>query len=112
MVSQHLHSEDSTMVWTDEIRKAFFIAAAIEADPVASRMAFKEAYSKAVAESRERGAPVVWEISLGWSKEGREPVIMDAVNRGRISMEYATKFLPPPPAPALPNLSGMRMLTA
>lgn len=87
--------EAATVVWTDEMAQAWGIALPIlDADKVAARMAFKRAYEKAVDEARQENRPVVWRASLGHDKAGREPVIRQAVELGRLSVERAAQLLP------------------
>ena len=63
-------------------------------DPVAARMAFKEAYVRAVDDARRTLRPVEWQLSLGWDPEGREPVVRQAQERGLLTAEQARKLLP------------------
>jgi hypothetical protein len=89
-------SEEQTAVWTDEIANAHSAAAPLLAlgDEVAARMAFKEAYVRLVTQARAARSPVVWRVSLGWDKAGREPAIARAVDQGRITVDTARRALP------------------
>jgi len=86
--------EESSVVWTDEMAEAMASARPLlmEGDPVAARMAFKETYTKLV--SANRGKPVRWWASFGFEKSGREAVVRDAVDRGRLTQSEAQLLLP------------------
>lgn len=94
LVAPLLQDEGPSVVWTEEIAEAFGVARALAQDPVAARMAFKEAYQRRVTEARAQDQPAKWRVSLGWSPEGREQVIQEAVAKGRLSIEYAQRLLP------------------
>jgi hypothetical protein len=88
-------SEGATVVWTDEMAKAWGIALPIIAsDKVAARMAFKQAYDRAVSEARQANAAPKWRASLGHDTTGRESVIRRAVELGQLTSGQATKLLP------------------
>lgn len=89
--------EAVTVVWTEEIRKAWAVSYRLlaEGDRVAARMAFKEAYVAAVQAARERREPVVWSVSLGTDPNGRSGPVLEAVEKGRIPLEHAQLWLPP-----------------
>lgn len=89
-------SESQSVVWTLEMKRAFFEAALplIGHDMVGGRMAFKEKYPKLVAEARERNEPVTWEVSLGQDKHGRQAVLQNAVELGRLTSSQAQLLLP------------------
>lgn len=94
-------SESQSVVWTEEMAEAFGIALPLlcEGEKVAARMAFKEAYLRLNGEARDAGKPVVWTPSLGHDKSGREPVLKEAVVKGRLSYEHALEvgcILPAP----------------
>ena len=90
-------SEGASVCWTDEIRDAWFVAAAlIETDEVGARMAFRAAYTRAVDEARDAKQPVNWNVSLGLDMEARRPVLEEAMQRKLISPERAKNLLPPP----------------
>lgn len=87
--------EAATVVWTDEMAAAWGVALPmVDTDKVAARMAFKAAYQKGVDEARQTLRPVKWRASLGHDKAGREPVIRQAVQQGRLSRDQALKHLP------------------
>lgn len=89
-----LNDEATTTVWTEEMRLAFGAASGLQDDPIAARMAFKEAYATNVAKARLEGRMPLWSISPGSDKSGRELAILDAVEKGRISVDYARHVLP------------------
>lgn len=93
-VSGLLSSEDASVVWTDEMAQAFGVARHLASDKVAARMAFKEAYSKAVAQARDAKKGPAWRVSLGYDPSGRQGVIEEAVKLGRLPVEHAKKLLP------------------
>lgn len=86
--------EAASVVWTDQMASAFGITAHLLDDPVAARMAFKEAYSKAVQQARDENIRPRWWPSLGHDPHGREAVIREAVARGRLDAYHAQKLLP------------------
>lgn len=88
-------SEGASVVWTAEMARAFGVAAPLmDSDEVAARMAFKEAYGKAVSEARNAGTPTKWTPSLGHDAWSRESVLMEAVALGRLKAEHAARLLP------------------
>jgi hypothetical protein len=92
------HDEANSVVWTAETAAAYWAARNLldEGDKVGARMAFKQAYEPAVARARVNGVPVKWEVTMGHSAAGREPVLLRAAELSRISQAYAASLLPPP----------------
>lgn len=88
--------EDTTVVWTDEIREAWGAASRIiaDGDNVAARMVFLESYRKGVQKARDDRREVKWTVSLGHDPGGREAVLRDAAERGRLTHEHVQKLLP------------------
>lgn len=87
--------ESASVVWTDEMAQAFGVAVPLlEDDPIQARMAFLEAYRGKVQAARDAGWPVKWTPSLGHDSRGREAVILEAVQKGRLSAPHAQKLLP------------------
>lgn len=87
--------EAQTVVWTDEIAKAWTVALPIleAGDKIGARMAFIPAYERLVQAAREAGKPVQWQISAGWDPALRDQAMQKAVTTG---------LLPPPkPEPVL-----------
>lgn len=89
--------EAATVVWNDEIGRAWSAALPVWelGDEVGARMAFKEAYTRIVAESRRmRKAAPAWVESLGFDKAQRDEAIEAAAVRG---------LLPAPKQLAIPS---------
>lgn len=88
--------EATTAVWTAEMSKALGVVHELLArkDEVAARMAFKEAYTSFCQKARENGEPVSWSATLGWDKQGRESVLRNAVETGRLTAQQAQVYLP------------------
>lgn len=89
--------EEASTVWTEEIAQAWSVACHAEAG-FARRASFRESYASAVAMARDAGIKPKWTVSLGWSEKGRESAVLLALEKGRISPQYAAQFaaLPPP----------------
>lgn len=102
LVSSIMRDEQGSIVWTEEMRTAYGVAATLADDPIAARMAFKESYLSQVGEARAKGQLVKWSASLGWDKQRREAVLCEAVEKGRLTHEEATRHHP---GIALPNHS-------
>lgn len=96
-------SESQSVVWTEEMAKAFGAALPLVArsDFVGARMAFKEAYTKAVTLARDAGAPVSWSASLGHDRHARKGVLREAVALGRLTLRQAQDHVPELEAPAV-----------
>lgn len=88
--------ESGSVVWTDEMRFAYGVAAPLieEGDLVAGRMAFLENYRALVQKARDESIPVRWEPSLGWDARGREGVLLEAAQKGRLSAAHVAGLLP------------------
>lgn len=93
--------ERDSVVWCEEMREAFAAARPlIDADPIAARQAFKEVYAKLILEARTTGQPPKWSPSFGQDKAMHQAAIQSALEKGRISSEYALKLLPELAVPA------------
>lgn len=77
------NSEAESTVWFDECASAWGATEKLDEDPVARRMAFKDAYSRELAMTK-RKTPEWWP-SLGHCKRDRARVIEDAIARGRLA---------------------------
>lgn len=88
--------EEDSVVWTREMAESFGIAIPLieDGDHIAARMAFIETYKSKCAQSRNNGVPVKWEPSLGYDKNGREHVLMEAVEKGRLTRDHVAGLLP------------------
>lgn len=97
--------EDQSVVWTTEMAEAYGVCSGLIAagDRIAARMAFKEAYERAVTLAKAQGAPVAWIVSQGTDPEQRKRVLTAAVNAGKLTPELAYDECPalPPPASKL-----------
>lgn len=62
---------------------------AMDLDPIAGRMAFKETYNRAVSESLAEGRKPQWSMTLGYDKHGREHPTLEALSKGLISPKQA-----------------------
>lgn len=82
-------SEHETAVCTEEMFKALAACGDVDGEPIPARMAFKEAYERAVRDARTAGSPVKWRISLGWDESGRSGPVLEALEAGRITREQA-----------------------
>lgn len=89
-------NESASVVWTREMAESFGIALGLidDGDHVAARMAFIETYKSKCTDARNNGVPVSWEPSLGHDRNGRESVLMDAVEKGRLTHSNALSLLP------------------
>jgi hypothetical protein len=87
--------ERETFVWTDEMQRAFGAASELmsNGDAIGARMAFKEVYTAELSKARDAGKPVRWTASLG-DASGREHVLREAVEAGRLTAQAATLCLP------------------
>ena len=87
--------ERETFVWTDEMQRAFGAASELmsNGDSIGARMAFKEVYTSEVSKARDAGKAVRWTASLG-DASGREHVLREAVEAGRLTAQAATLCLP------------------
>lgn len=88
-------SEADSVVWTEEMAKAFAVAAPMmDEDRNAARLAFRESYKRAVDAAREVRRPVQWTPSLGHDPKGRAVAIERAAELGRLSHGQAQALLP------------------
>lgn len=76
--------ERETVVWTEEMAKAFYIALPMleGGDEVGARMAFKDAYSRMVADARAASRLAKWSVSAGWDNELRALAVQKATFAG------------------------------
>jgi hypothetical protein len=88
-------SEGASVVWTEEMAAAFGVACPLmDFDEVGARMAFKESYTKALALARDSGVPVKWTPSLGHDAASRQGVLIEAVQKGRLTGQHVAGLLP------------------
>lgn len=89
--------EGASVVWTEQISQAFFVAALPlldEGDKIAARRAFLERYERELVDARRAGVRAQWIASLGSDPHQRGQAIEQAVRLGRLSGEHASKLLP------------------
>lgn len=110
LVSKALNDESVTLVWTDPMREAFFVADKLADDPIAARMAFKETYTKLIAIAREQGKPLVWNATLGTDATARVAALEEAVQQGKLSVSHVSKLLPYRDVPSLEAMAGVKLL--
>lgn len=89
--------ECGSVVWTAEMSEAYGVAYQLLADGegIQARMAFIETYRNRVDAARSEKVPVQWIPSLGFDKQSREAALLLAVEKGRITHQYALSLLPP-----------------
>lgn len=94
--------EAASVVWTEEMCQAWAVSTPLldGRGNVAARMAFLEAYTKAITEARDRRRPPKWTPSLGHDVHGREQALRTAVEKGRLAIDHARKLLPRLDAPS------------
>lgn len=90
--------ESATVVWTEEAAQAWELARGVLqlGDEVGARVAFREAYQRAVTAAREVRRPVAWSVSLGFDAEARGVALRAAVQAGRLAAPEAEALLPGP----------------
>jgi len=88
--------EAASVVWTQEMAQAWGTARLLldEGDQVAARMAFLERYRQLVQGARDKGEPAKWMPSLGFDQSGREAVLIEARDRGRLTAAHVAGLLP------------------
>lgn len=93
-LSSAIGNERATVVVTAEELRAFYVADKSPDDKIAARMAFKEAYTKAVTEARAVSRPVGWTAILGHDPGEREAVLIEAVEQGKLTLSAIKPLLP------------------
>lgn len=89
--------ERNTVVLTDLMMEASLGCGEVwEYDKVGAHMMFKAAYERLATAARIQGRQPVWQVSLGWDKDGRAPAVEQAVAMGRLTHEQARQYLPAP----------------
>ncbi len=90
------HDEDSSTVWSEEMAQSWGIALPLlnDGDRIGARMAFKEAYTKQVADARDRKESPKWTVSFGRDVGGRQAALTEAVRHNRLSLNHAVGLLP------------------
>lgn len=88
--------EYKSVVWSEEMREAFRIASPLidQGNISGAFFAYKEAYEKLVTTSRSERKKPKWSLSPGYDKSGRDTAIVEAVQKGRMTLETALKHHP------------------
>ena len=88
-------NEWASVVWTDEMAKAWGVATPLleAGDAGNARAAFREVYDKAVLEARIRHEPPHWTPSLGRDVAERERTLLDALCKHRLSAAHVAQLL-------------------
>lgn len=102
--------ERDTAVMTREMQRALYAVQGLinDGDEIAARMAFKETYSREVAQAKARGDAVEWQASVGWDATGRVAPLAAAVEKGRIPVEIALQYVHGERAVDLLQLAGIK----
>lgn len=79
--------EAQTVVWTEEMAAAWNVARVVldGGDEVGARMAFREAYSRAVDVARMNNRPADWRLMLGTDRAMQADAIRQALADGRLA---------------------------
>ena len=96
--------EDSTVVWTPEVAKAFEVARPIleVGDKIGARMAFIPAYDRLIDQAKRESRTPSYEVSAGWDANMREVAMRQAVTTGLLpAPNDDTKALPAPDKPKM-----------
>lgn len=81
--------------WTEEMRIAYgLVYQTMNAEKANAWFSFKEKYDQLVREARMQLAPVKWSPSFGRDLAGRSAAIKEAVEKGRIPLDYARDRFP------------------
>jgi hypothetical protein len=89
-------TELASVVWTDEMAQAWGAAFPLlnAGDVAGARTAFREVYAKAVLLARAKREPAHWMPSLGSDVASRKSVLLDAVQKQRLSAAHAAELMP------------------
>jgi hypothetical protein len=100
--------EGDTIVMTEQMGEAMQPARPLlaDGDKIGARMAFKDAYTRIVADAREKRIKPKWFASLGHNKEGRAEPIAEAVRTGKLSLEHSLGLLSPDNQAQVLQLTG------
>lgn len=106
------NDEANTVVWCAEQCEArgVCLPLLLAGDEIAARMAFKEAYTRLVAEARDQRRPARWMVSEGFDLEQRRRVVTQAVLQGRLAPDDVEPLLLEAPQPA--GMDGLLALPA
>lgn len=104
--------ERETVIWTPEMAEAFAVCRPVllGGDKVGARMAFKDAYTRLVADANRAQKPVKWEVSLGSDASKRTAVIGRAQAAGMLPPAQVRALLPAPEASEEVDRAGLARL--
>ncbi|WP_243350853.1 hypothetical protein [Stenotrophomonas acidaminiphila] len=95
--------ENNTVVWTGEVAEAWKVCRPLLAagDKVAARLAFVEAYGRALKAARAARLPARYVASLGRDVHARDAALRQAVADGLLAHEQVAQHLLSQEAPAI-----------
>lgn len=105
-VKAGIGNERITLIWTQEMKAAFFAASPLAGDDIAARMAFLEHYRKGLQEARSSGRALTWDVCEGHDKGQKESAVLDALSKHRITDGTAQALLPHMPCETIAQLAG------
>jgi hypothetical protein len=90
--------ERTSVVWTEEMAHAWGAVLPLldSGDVIGAQNVFRELYTRCVLDARLRHEPARWTPSLGSDVAGRQPVLLAAVESGRMSAAHADQLLVDP----------------
>lgn len=88
--------EYASVIWSDEMRFAYGVCEPLirEGNLSGAFFAYKEEYERLVNEARMNRKKPKWSPSFGDDKHGRITAVVHAVEKKRISLEYACAIYP------------------
>lgn len=100
--------EDDTIVITEEMAEAMQYARPLLAtgDKTGARMAYKDAYSRLVNDSRDKGLKPKWFISIGHDKSGRAGPVAEGIRTGKLDLNCTLYLLSPEAQVEVLQLTG------
>lgn len=92
--------EGETVVWTEEMQNAFFLAYPVikSSGAISARKTFIEVYDRLVLNARSEQKAAVWSVTVGADKDRQRIVVEAAYRQGLLTGEVAKEFnaLPAP----------------
>jgi hypothetical protein len=100
--------EGDTIVITEEMAEAMQYARPLlnDGDKTGARMAFKDAYTRLVAQARDRNLRPKWFVSLGHDKDGRAAPVAEAIRTGKLNLDLTLPILGPDQQAEVLQLTG------
>lgn len=101
--------ESATVVWTDQISRAYFVASSLldGEGNVAARMAFLTAYERELKAARQGRVTAAWTPCLGHDTQLREVALTSAVSSGRLTKNAVAGLLAAPMSEAGAAIAGL-----